>query len=353
MITIKTGDILREQTDALINTVNCVGVMGRGIALQFKKHFPNNFKDYKLACDRNEVRPGKIFIHETGELYPRYIFNFPTKRHWRGESKIEDIEAGMISLTNEIRHLKISSIAIPPLGSGLGGLEWNDVLPIIKKHLSTVTDVDVTIFEPSSISDQKAPPQNIKAPQLTSGRAALISLIDRYLSACLDPEITLLELQKLMYFLQVSGEALRLRYEQADYGPYAPNLSHVLHRLEGHYVSGYGDGRDKPDKKLMLIAGALEEADAMLKKHPETSSNLNKVASLVEGFETPYGLELLATSHWLIKNKKPETVKELFHLFSEWNERKSKFTEAQIDKAYRILIEKGWVNIPTITTTNN
>ena len=272
-------------------------------------------------------------------------FNFPTKRHWRGASKIEDIETGMASLVQEIQRLEINSVAIPPLGSGLGGLDWNKVLPIIKKHLNTIPNVHVTIFEPSKISDNNAPVKNIKIPEMTTGRAALISLIDRYLSACLDPEIKLLELQKLMYFLQEAGEKLRLRFEKAPYGPYAPNLSHVLHILEGHYVAGYGDGGDWPDKKLILIAGALKDAEIKINKHQKTKINIDKVANLIDGFETPFGLELLATSHWLIKNEKPKNIEEVYGLFTTWNKRKSKFTKAHVNKACSTLIEKGWVDV--------
>jgi O-acetyl-ADP-ribose deacetylase (regulator of RNase III) len=342
MTSFKTGNILSEQVDALVNTVNCVGVMGRGVALQFKKYFPDNYKEYKAACDRKEVTPGRIFVHETGELYPRYIFNFPTKRHWRGKSKIEDIDAGMKSLISEIQRLEINSIAIPPLGSGLGGLDWNEVLPLIKEHLGKLTNVDVIIYEPNVAADTKTLSRNLEVPEMTPGRAALILLIDRYLTGYLDPMITLLELQKLMYFLQAAGEPLRLKYEKAHYGPYAPNLSHVLHKLEGHYVSGYGDGGDNPDKELALITGALEDARNVIKQHPNTERNINKVAELVEGFETPYGLELLASTHWFIEKEKPSTTGEVLHLFQNWNERKSQFTEFQITKACKVLEEKNW-----------
>src|SRR5213594_4867327 len=127
MIEYKTGDILAEHAEALVNTVNCVGFMGRGIALQFKKAWPENFKAYAAACRRHEVQPGRMFVFETGLLTnPRFIINFPTKRHWRGKSRIEDIESGLGALVKEIRSRGIRSVALPPLGSGLGGLNWAD-----------------------------------------------------------------------------------------------------------------------------------------------------------------------------------------------------------------------------------
>ena len=128
MIKYKTGNILTEDAEAIVNTVNCVGVMGRGIALQFKKALPENFKAYATACKRDEVQPGRMFVYETGELTnPRYVVNFPTKRHWRGKSRMEDIQSGLKALTEVIKERNIRSIAIPPLGSGLGGLDWMQV----------------------------------------------------------------------------------------------------------------------------------------------------------------------------------------------------------------------------------
>jgi O-acetyl-ADP-ribose deacetylase (regulator of RNase III) len=151
MIEYKKGDILREDVEALVNPVNCVGVMGRGLALQFKKAFPENFKEYAAGCEHNEVQPGRMFIFRTGQLTnPKYIINFPTKRHWRDKSRIEDIDTGLIALTNEIRSLNIYSIAIPPLGSGLGGLKWSNVRPRIENSLRGLVKVRVVIFEPIS-----------------------------------------------------------------------------------------------------------------------------------------------------------------------------------------------------------
>ena len=149
MIRFTTGDILAEDAEALVNTVNCVGVMGRGIALQFKKAFPANFRVYAKACRRGEVRPGRMFVFETGTLTnPRFIINFPSKRHWRGNSRIEDIEAGLKDLATVIRQRDIRSIAVPPLGAGLGGLEWSDVRPRIEAALHGFNDLQVVVFEP-------------------------------------------------------------------------------------------------------------------------------------------------------------------------------------------------------------
>jgi O-acetyl-ADP-ribose deacetylase (regulator of RNase III) len=228
MIEFRTGNILEADVEALVNTVNCVGIMGRGIALQFKKAFPSNFKAYAAACKRDEVQPGRMFVFERGRLEsPRYIINFPTKRHWKGASKLSDIEAGLDALRQEIKSRGIHSIAIPPLGSGLGGLNWPDVRAAIGSALADLPGVEITVFEPSGAADPAAL-RNREVPTMTAGRAALIGLMDRYIAGLLDPFITLLEVHKLMYFMQEAGEPLRLKYVKAYYGPYAENLRHVL-----------------------------------------------------------------------------------------------------------------------------
>ena len=177
MIDHTTGDILRADAEAIVNTVNCVGIMGRGIALQFKNAFPANFKAYEAACKRDEVQPGKMFVFETGTFTnPKYIINFPTKRHWRGNSRIEDVEAGLKDLATVIRELDIRSIAVPPLGSGLGGLDWSDVRPRIERALDGFDNLDVVVFEPSGPSEPERMVRSHEAPRMTPGRAALVGL---------------------------------------------------------------------------------------------------------------------------------------------------------------------------------
>ncbi len=149
MIRYRTGDILDEDAEALVNTVNCVGVMGRGLALQFKKAWPDNFRAYAAACRRHEVRPGRMFVYDTGHVTPpHYIINFPTKRHWRDKSRIEDIEAGLAALVTEVHSRGIRSIAVPALGAGLGGLTWLEVRPRIEHAMHGLPDVDVIVVEP-------------------------------------------------------------------------------------------------------------------------------------------------------------------------------------------------------------
>ncbi len=151
MTTFRTGDILGSGTEAVVNTVNCVGVMGRGIALQFKDAHPDNFWAYAAACKRGEVQPGRMFVFETGRLdRPRFIINFPTKRHWRDKSRIEDIESGLHALVEEVRARHITSISVPPLGCGLGGLSWASVKTLVERAAKELPAVEVVVFEPGS-----------------------------------------------------------------------------------------------------------------------------------------------------------------------------------------------------------
>jgi O-acetyl-ADP-ribose deacetylase (regulator of RNase III) len=344
MIEYKTGDLLQDHSDALVNTVNCVGVMGRGIALQFKNAFPKNFNEYENACRHRDVQPGRMFVHATGELMPpRFIINFPTKRHWRGKSRIEDIEAGLEALRDTIQEYGIRSIAIPPLGSGLGGLDWNQVKSLIEKLLAPITDVQIVVYEPKGAPSSGMMVHNREIPKMTSGRAALVELMHRYLCGLLDPMVTLLEIHKLMYFMQEAGEPLKLRFQKAPYGPYAENLRHVLHAIEGYFISGYADGGDAPDKKLMLVPGAREDASAFLHNSEETLTRFQRVSTLVEGYESPFGLELLSTVHWVIKNENAGTMDEIQNRTYAWNDRKKRFTPRQIKIAVEALEKNGWV----------
>ena len=349
MIRFKTGNILAEDAEALVNTVNCVGVMGRGVALQFKKAFPENFHAYAEACKHGEIQPGRMFVFETEQLTnPRYIINFPTKRHWRGNSRIEDIETGLAGLTRVVRERGIRSIALPPLGSGLGGLEWEAVRQRIEKTLHGFSDVQIVVFEPNGAPESDRMALNREVPEMTSGRAALVGLMNRYLNGLLDPFVTLLEVHKLMYFMQAAGEPLELRFAKGPYGPYAENLRHVLHLVEGYFISGYGDGGDAPNKPLELVPGAVDDAVAVLHRSHKTRERFDRVADLVHGFESPFGLELLSTVHWVLEHEAGDAPDKVVARTYTWNERKKRFSPRQIELAADVLAGKGWTSAAAV-----
>lgn len=343
MIEPTQGNLLEADAEALVNTVNCVGVMGKGIALQFRQAFPDNFTRYAKVCKEKQMKPGHMLVVETGSmLNPKYIINFPTKRHWKGKSKMEDVEAGLVDLTTQVRHLNIQSIAIPPLGAGLGGLNWSGVRARIVEAFAELPDVQVLLFEPKDAPPVEKMLVRTKQPNMTPGRALLIRLLDLY--GRQGYRHSLLEVQKLAYFLQEAGEPMRLRFQAHNYGPYADNLNHALQHIEGHFIRGYGDRSAKAEIRLM--PNASERATEFLKSKPEAEVHLERVKKLIEGFETPYGMELLSTVHWVIKYEEGvqgdlEAIREKVE---SWNQRKKDLMKPQhIQKAYSRLQSEGWL----------
>ena len=343
MIRLVSGNLLEAQTEALVNTVNCMGIMGKGIALQFKQAFPDNFNDYSHACSKGKVRIGKMFVHRTNSMFhPKYIINFPTKRHWKAKSRLEDIELGLKDLVRIIKDLNIKSIAVPPLGSGLGGLNWEEVKSRILDALDNVPDVRILLYEPKGAPKSDKIPIATTKPKMTRGRALLIRLLDIYRSQ--GYRHNLLEIQKLMYFLQESGEKLRLKFKKYNYGPYAENLHHVLQRIDGHYIRGYGDRSGRSE--VYLLEKAIEEAESFLKNDDDAQERLDSVARLIRGFETPYGMELLSTVYWVAKEL-PEAAKDpdlVIRKVQEWSPRKKfKMQPQHITKALDRLKQENWL----------
>ncbi len=345
------GNLLEADVDALINTVNTVGVMGKGIALQFKNAFPANFKSYAKACKTDGVELGKMFVFDNGQLTsPRWIVNFPTKGHWRSKSRLADVESGLDDLRRTIAELGITSIAVPPLGCGNGGLDWADIHLLILDKLDGL-GIDVHIFGPAGAPAAQDMIVSTPRPPLTPGKAALVAIVDDYSELALGA--SLIEIQKLMYFLQESGEPLNLRYEAQLYGPYADNLRHVLKAVEGHYLEGFGDGSlaVHEAEPIRLLEGAAAEATATLADEPIVE-RMGRVLDLVAGYESAYGLELLATVHWVATKK--DDVDDLDSVIAhvqDWSHRKERmFTPDHIETAWRHLRAKGWlapVLVPT------
>lgn len=345
MITITRGNILLADVEALVNTVNCVGFMGKGIALQFKKAFPANYEFYRKACAADEMKIGRMLVFSTGSLLnPKYIINFPTKTHWKENSRLENIKAGLIALVEVVKEREIESIAIPPLGCGLGGLVWDDVRPLIIKAFEQLPAVHVSLFEPVGAPEAKTMPIGTARPHLTLARALIIKLMQQY--SRLSYRMTLLEIQKMAYFMQEAGERLELNYEEGIYGPYAKNLNKVLEILEGHYIRGYGD-RQSPGVELELLQDAVSESDEFLADKMDSIGHLDRVARLVDGFETPYGMELLSSVHWLAVHSERKAVDEdsAIALLYAWTDRKSKlFQKNHIRVAWRRLKAEGFLS---------
>ena len=178
---------------------------------------------------------------------------------------------------------------------------------------------------------------------MTPGRAALVGLLDRYLRGLLDPFVTLREAHKLMYFMQAAGEPLQITFGKRDDGPYGENLRDVVGAMEGHMISGVGTGGDRSYKRLRLVPGAVEDASEVVAAATVTRAHFNRVAELAAGFESPFGLELLSTVHWVVAEEGAGTVEEVIEATYAWNERKEQFSRRQIALAYDVLSEQGWI----------
>jgi len=321
MVEIKKGDILREETEAVVNTVNTKGVMGKGIALQFKERFPENYRQYKKACEAGNVKTGKMFVTETGLLLnPRYVINFPTKEHWRFPSKMEYIREGLVDLVRVIKEKNISSIAIPPLGCGNGGLDWNRVRPVIEKALSRTTNLHVILFEPSNVVYKKKVRKPKKEANITPVRAMFLSIFEKYKE--LGFELSLIEAHKLIYFLHRFGEPLNLEFEKNRYGPYSHVIDHMLYDLEGTFLKGTQFKDAKPKDNIYLIDENFDEVHTFIqdKLTQQQRDRLERVYEFIEGFESPLGLELLATVDFILKDTSDAiSDEELIRCIYNWD----------------------------------
>lgn len=308
MIEFTTGNLLDSEAEALVNTVNTVGVMGKGVALMFKDAFPENFSAYAAACEAKEVELGRMFITERKDMFgPKWIVNFPTKGHWRFPSKIEWIVSGLQDLKQEIERRGIKSIALPPLGAGNGGLEWSDVRAEIQRGLANIPDVRVIVYEPTAKYQNVAKRTGVE--KLTATRALIAELVFRY--SILGIECTLLEIQKLAYFLERYVVAIGLKnsmnfqFAARKFGPYSDRLKHLLDALDGSYLhcdKRLGDAG--PFDIIRFDYSKRDKVSAFLTTPAakEYSAALMETSKLIDGFESPLSMELLSTVDWLVSH---------------------------------------------------
>jgi|TARA_R100000501_G_scaffold13195_1_gene24197 O-acetyl-ADP-ribose deacetylase (regulator of RNase III) len=305
VINYTTGNLLDADVEALVNTVNTVGIMGKGIALMFKERFPANNEAYVKACKAGEVRTGQVFVTETNELMgPRWVINFPTKQHWRAKSKMQWVVDGLADLRRFIEQNRVRSIAIPPLGSGNGGLNWAEVKPKLEQALGGMDAVEIIVFEPTSKYQNVAKRQGVE--KLTPARALIAELVRCYW--VLGMECSLLEIQKLAWFLERAIEAegidnpLDLRFEANNYGPYADRLRHLLNGLDGSYLKSEKRINDCGPLDPIWFNDAKRGKVALYLRTEAKKylPALRKTVALIDGFESPFGMELLASVDWLI-----------------------------------------------------
>jgi len=325
MMIFTQGNLLESRAEALVNTVNTVGVMGKGIALMFKERFTDNFQRYSTACKAKQVNTGKMFVTEVHELYgPRWIVNFPTKQHWRTPSQMTWVVEGLQDLRRFLIENKVKSIAIPPLGAGNGGLEWTAVREQIELALGDLADVEIMVFEPTRQYQNVAKRTGVE--KLTPARAMIAELVRRYW--VLGMECSLLEIQKLAWFLERAIEQfspgdnpLNLQFVAHKYGPYANRLSHLLNNLDGSYL--HCDKRISDADPLEVI-WFDENRKTYVQTYLKTEASaylqaLEYTAALIDGFESPFGMELLSTVDWLISKEGVEpTIQAVREGLKRW-----------------------------------
>lgn len=322
MIQYEIGNLLESSAEALVNTVNTDGIMGKGIALQFKNLFPINFKVYAKACKNKEIRIGKLLVTEEASLLggEKIIINFPTKTSWRKPSEYSYIEEGLKNLIKIIQERQIKSIAIPPLGAGNGGLDWNKVKLLLEKYL-TGLNCAIYIYEPSAVIQDVLKKERVK---LTPARAMLLAVLyDLVRNGEFVSEFTA---EKIAYFLQRFGakEIFKLEYQPNFYGPYSGKVKHVLYYLNGSYIMGYSSKDKKPFEEIGLVQDAEKEVNEFLNK-PENDtykSIVDKTKAFLTGFYSTFGLELLSTIDFIIADKKVNTVEDITLQLQQWSDRK-------------------------------
>ena len=323
MITMITGNLLETNAEALVNPVNTVGVMGKGIALQFKEAFSHNYEEYRTACKNKTFNIGDILVKNdfNSLLGNKLIINFPTKKHWKQPSEYSYIESGLQSLAKYIKDNDVKSIAIPPLGCGNGGLDWNIVKPMIEKYLSQLT-ADIHLYEPNAAVKelpQKKAPANIA--KLTPARAMLLYMLFHY--EAFGEYSSLFSANKLAFFLQKMGENLNLKFEAHLFGPYTENVKRVLYTLNGTYLSGLEQNEAKAFEPLKLNYDRFDEIKQYINNEliDEQKKRLKKMIKFIEGFESDLSLEILA-SVAMILDGNPSLSLEKVTEECKWNERK-------------------------------
>lgn len=325
MIRYTTGNLLEAKADALVNTVNTVGIMGKGIALMFREAFAENFRAYATACKLGEVRTGQMFVTERhAVLGPRWIINFPTKQDWRTKTRLEWVVDGLADLRRVIVDNGIRSIALPPLGCGNGGLDWAEVRPKIEEALGDLDDVDIQVYEPTREYQNVAKRHGVE--KLTPARALIAELVRRYW--VLGIECSLLEIQKLAWLLQRRvrmlglDDPLHLHFKAHKYGPYAQDLQHLLNSLDGSYLHCEKRLADAgPSDVIWFEEDRRPRMEAYLRSSEAQPYReaLEQTGALIDGFQSPLGMELLATVDWLLSEEGVEaTVPAVKAGLSEW-----------------------------------
>jgi len=345
MIKYVEGNLFESKSDALVNTVNTVGVMGKGIALQFKKLFPNNYKEYKYQCDKGQFDIGQLIVTEDQNITTgkKIIINFPTKTHWRKPSEYDFIVKGLDALISVIKEYNIKSIAIPPLGSGNGGLKWSKVKTILETKLSQTDGCAFYIYEPNSAVKEILNKERVK---LTPARGMLLYMLFELVKN--GEFVSEFASEKLCYFLQRFGaqKHFKLDFKANFYGPYSGKVRHVLNHLNGSYISGYASKDKKPFEELNLFI----DSESQIREYIESNDDLKKIVedtnNFLRGYYSAFGLELLSTVDFIASSNFNSDTSFIKEQLVNWSDRKKTLfaNEGFIDKSIQHLKNYALVN---------
>lgn len=325
----KKGNLFESHDEAIVNTVNCVGVMGKGIALQYKNLFPENYTEYKKQCSQKNIVPGKMFVYEykTEDLFtehkPQFIINFPTKDHWRAKSKIEYVEQGLDDFINVITQKNIRSISMPAIGCGNGGLEWSNVKKIIVRKLSELDEITVNVYEPKDYFE----PEHLGQDNLwTIPRAVLVKLFGN-VQENFGGRITHLSMQKIVYFLQELGINYKVSFSDEKFGPFSEELkTHFFTLNSKRYIEGFSAEREQgTTRSIEVSAHSFAEASEYLDSTEDSSKYsdiIERVEKLISGFESPLGMELISTVHSCSKKTNTSDTDDIYNCIKKWSPNK-------------------------------
>lgn len=324
MINFTTGNLLESTAECLINTVNCEGYMGKGIAYQFKLRFPENNKDYVRACKIGELKVGKLhYFLEDGKV----IINFPTKDKWRNQSKIEYIDDGLNELIKLLPNLNVKNIAIPPLGCGNGGLDWNEVKSLIMNKLKQLeSNYNFIIYEPS---------QNYSAISKEAPKLNASSLVLMQIKLNLN-KFNTLRLQKTAYFLNIFLGDSYFKFKKYKYGPYDNSISIIGKNIK-EFQNYYGT---KDTKEAYSIAHRTMVSEQTEKKLELLKPAIKLATTYVNNINTDKELECISTILFLIQNNIIENENDIIIEFKAWSEDKAnRFSQEDILNGIEYLLE--------------
>ncbi|MFV1922898.1 MAG: macro domain-containing protein [Methylotenera sp.] len=342
------SNLFETDAEAIVNTVNCVGVMGKGVALEFKTRWPENFKAYKKLCMNKQLRPGNVFVFDTDDLFAhsnkaqRYLINFPTKDHWRSKSKLSYIEQGLDDLITQLDCLKIKSVALPPLGCGNGGLDWSEVKSLLERKFSNIHNIDFHIYGPK---DSVIGPEyeSIPLSDMTEKRAILVKTIGEF-EPYFGGYLTRISLQKIVYFLQTMGIDYGVTFSRNTHGPYSEDLHKIFKVMDSkNFIVNYS--KDQP--LIQASTGALAMASEFLDKsdHEHYVDKIQRLSLLIQGYESPFGMELLSSVHYVISSEGVRGAEAVVDAINNWNDHKSsQFEDKAILLAYERLKEDKFIN---------